>query len=65
MFAIASPFTARRERYESDGPKLNRVLEQVRVVGVSTDDDGSPAYVVEVLQGDRISLAIEPYLIRA
>ncbi|WP_412048651.1 hypothetical protein ACK6D9_11685 [Hoeflea sp. Naph1] len=63
MFAILKPHTARRERFEADGTNLNRIIETVRVIGVTNDADGAPAYVVEIQQGDKISLAIEPYLI--
>ncbi len=63
MFAISNPYTARRERFAADGANLNHIIETVRVIGVTHDADGTPAYIVEIQHGDKISLEIEPYLL--
>jgi len=63
MFAIPNPYTARRERFVADGTNLNRIVDVVRVIGVTRDAGGAPAYIIEIQQGDKISMEIEPYLL--
>ena len=62
MFVIPQPYIAYREKYETGDDGINRVWEQCRVIGITTDEDGDPAYLVEVKHAGTVSLAVEPYL---
>lgn len=60
MFALPVPYVAERRVYTTQpNGKCTPSWEQCKVIGITKDDDGEPAYVVEVYHFDTQSLAIE------
>lgn len=65
MFALPTPYIAQREVFrETKNGGMKAEWENCKVIGIGTDDDGEPAYVVEVYHAGTSSLAIEPYIKR-
>lgn len=60
MFALPTPYIAERQIYERqpDG-SYKYTWERCKVIGVGKDDDGEPAYVVEIYHNGTSSLALE------
>jgi hypothetical protein len=64
VFAIEA-YSAERQRFiKNDKGGLDCPWEPCRVIGVTKDEDGELAYVVEVYSGDESCLALEPYVRR-
>lgn len=63
MFALPTPFFAKREvtTIAPDG-KRSTSWEPCRVIGVTKDDYGEPAYLVEVTYRGETHLAVETFL---
>jgi len=62
MIAI-EPYAAERQRFiKQDDGKLDVHWEPCRVLGVTRDEDGELAYIVETLHGDERMLEQEPYV---
>lgn len=59
MFAIEPYFAERRVLKANDAGEHKRQWERVRVVGMTKDGAGEPAYLVELFHGGTSSLAIE------
>jgi len=59
MFAIEPYFAERRVLKTSDNGEHQRTWERVRVVGMTKDDAGQPAYLVECFHNGTSSLAFE------
>ncbi|MDW9583464.1 hypothetical protein GOB17_28115 [Sinorhizobium meliloti] len=65
MFALPTPYIAQRQVFnETDNGGMKAEWQNCRVIGISKDDDGEPAYVVEVYHNGTSSLSIEPYVKR-
>lgn len=62
MFSI-QPYDAQRQSYVSqpDGG-MKSEWSDCRVIGITNDEDGEPAYLVEVRSGREFVLAVEPYI---
>lgn len=59
MFSIEPYFAERRALKANDTGALKHVWERVRVIGISRDMNGEPAYLIEAFHNGTSSLAIE------
>ncbi|SCB41710.1 hypothetical protein [Rhizobium multihospitium] len=66
MFAIPTPYFASREIYTKQaGGSMKASWQPCRVIGVTKDDDGEPAYIVEYTHDGITYLGTESYVRRS
>lgn len=65
MFALPTPYIAERNEWikQANG-SMKEVWSPCRVIGVTKNDEGEPAYVVEYGSGGSLFLSIEPEIRR-
>jgi hypothetical protein len=62
MFAV-TPYAAQRQRFiKNENGGLDCPWEPCRVIGITKDEDGEPAYLVEFKSGGEFMLAVETYI---
>ena len=61
MFAI-TPYNARRQVFKAAGESMTTSWQPCRVIGVTNDENGEPAYVVEYTSRGQYMLAVESYI---